>query len=100
MYARIVKFEGADPDRLDSVAEMINNSDGPPEGVPATGVLILADRSKGTNYTIAFFDSEEDMRKGDETLNEMAPPGPGTPGRRTSVDLCEVLVKRESGDRA
>ena len=35
--------------------------------------------------------AEEDLRKGDETLNAMTPPGDGM-GQRTSVEMYEVAA--------
>jgi hypothetical protein len=54
------------------------NSDasaGPPEGVPAKGFLMLIDPEKGQSLAVALFETEEDLRAGDEVLNSMNPPG-------------------------
>jgi hypothetical protein len=93
MYARVAKFEGADGAALRRTAEEINSraSSGPPEGVPATGFLLLIAPDKGTGLAITLFETEEDLRKGDETLNSMSPPGDGM-GRRASVESYEVAV--------
>ena len=40
---------------------------------------------------ISLFETEEDLRRGDETLNAMSPPGDGM-GRRTSVEIYEVAT--------
>ena len=40
---------------------------------------------------ISLFETEEDLRKGDETLNAMSPPGDGM-GQRTSVEMYEVAA--------
>ena len=47
MYARIARFEGADADRMQEVADQIKGEAGPPEGVPATRFMLLLDRSGG-----------------------------------------------------
>ena len=93
MYARVATFEG-DAASFDASLEDMRRdaSSGPPEGVPATGFLMLLDRDAGEGLAIAFFDSEEDMRKGDEALNAMNPPG-DSPMRRVSVKKYEVPVK-------
>ena len=44
---------------------------------------------------ILFFDSEEDMRSADESLNAMDTSE--TPGSRASVDQGEVKYERELG---
>jgi hypothetical protein len=93
MYARVVHWDGADPDTLRKSAEEINSraETGPPEGVPSTGFTLLIDPDNGRGLAIGLFETEEDYRKGDETLNAMDPPGGGM-GRRTSVDRYEVAL--------
>lgn len=93
MYARVATFEG-DAATFDASLEEMrrDTSSGPPEGVPATGFLMLLDRDAGGGLAIAFFDSEEDMRKGDEALNARNPAG-DSPMRRVSVKMYEVPVK-------
>jgi hypothetical protein len=91
MYARVVRFTGAD---AETIAENVagikeRTASGPPEGVPAVGAKFLADDANGTFIAISFYETEEDMRTGDATLNEMTPPA-GDMGTRASVDLCEV----------
>ena len=60
--------------------------------------LNIDERRKGGSLFfgrgITLFDSEEAMRRGDEALNSMSPPG--ATGRRTSVDFYEVPVQRMS----
>ena len=55
-----------------------------------SGVLLI-DPENGQSLAIGFFETEEDYRKGDETLSSMSPPGDGL-GRRASVDRFEVAV--------
>ncbi len=68
---------------------------GPPEGVPGKAFTLLADEASGTVLAIGFFDTEEDMRTGDEMLNSMSPPA-GEMGSRASVDLCEVKLELQA----
>jgi hypothetical protein len=68
---------------------------GPPEGVPASGFMLLADRESGRSLAITLFETEDDLRKGDETLNAMNPPGGGM-GTRISLEMYEVAVRFES----
>ena len=91
MHARVARFEGADADAIRRSAEQINAdaSSGPPEGVPAVGFLLLIDPENGRGLGISLFENEEDLRTGDEVLNQMSPPGEGM-GRRTSVETYEV----------
>ena len=93
MYARVAAFEGDAASFDASLEDMRRDApSGPPDGVPATGFLMLLDRDAAEGLAIAFFDSEEDMRKGDEALNAMNPPG-DSPMRRVSVKMYEVPVK-------
>ena len=95
MYARVVRFEGGDGDSVRDSGKRINEraESGPPEGVPATGFLMLVDPDNGRTLGISLFESEEDMRKGDEALNAMDPdPDMGDVGKRASVEMYEVAV--------
>jgi hypothetical protein len=97
MYARVARWEGADGETMRSSAKDIRSraESGPPEGVPATGFLLLTNPDEGTALAISLFDTEEDRRAGDETLNSMTPPGEGM-GTRTSVEMYEVAVEVKS----
>jgi hypothetical protein len=96
MHARVATFDGGDPDQIRHMVEEINerSESGPPEGVPATGLLILHN-SEGKALAITLFESEDDLRQGHETLSAMDPPEPGGMGRRSSVEMFEVGVKRD-----
>jgi hypothetical protein len=93
MYARVAKWEGGDSDAMRRSAEEINSraSSGPPEGVPAKGFLLMIDPDNGRGLAVTLFETEDDRRQGDETLNSMSPPDEGM-GRRSSVDNYEVAV--------
>ena len=93
MYARIARFEGGEADAIRQNAQEIGSraESGPPEGVPAKGFLLLIDPDSGRGLGVSLFETEEDLRKGDEVLNSMTPPGEGM-GRRASVETYEVAV--------
>lgn len=93
MFARVARWDGAEAEAMRGSAEEINSraAAGPPEGVPSVGFLLLIDPDNGRSLAIALFETEEDMRKGDETLNAMEPPGAGL-GRRAAVGTYEVAV--------
>lgn len=97
MYARVARWEGASEDAMRaSVAGIQADAEsGPPEGLPAKSLLILQDYEGGRTIAITLFESEEDYRQGDETLNSMSPPGEGM-GRRVGVDKYEVAVEFEA----
>jgi hypothetical protein len=90
MYARVATYEGADSATVDEAAQNIRDSERP-EGVPATAFYFLTDRASGKVITIGLFETEDDLRLGNETLNGMSPPGGGF-GKRASVDLMEVVA--------
>lgn len=93
MYARVATWEGGDAEAMRRNAREISRQaeSGPPEGVPAKGFTLLIDPESGRSAAISFFDTEEDLRTGDATLNAMSPPDDGM-GRRTAVDVYEVVV--------
>jgi|SRR5215210_1465576 len=93
MYARVARFEGATGDALRRASEEINSqsASGPPEGIPAKGFLMLIDPDSGRSMAISLFETEEDLRTGDETLNSMNPSSPGA-GKRSAVETYEVGV--------
>ena len=64
---------------------------GPPEGLPMKAFLLLIDPDNARQIGVTLFETEEDLRKGDEVLNSMNPPEEGI-GRRTSVEMYEVAV--------
>ena len=89
--ARVVAFEGVTASRIDELRSQIEDRE-PPPGLPATEVMVLVDREAEKSLAIVFFDNDEDYRRGDEVLEAM--PAPETPGRRTSVTKCEVVIRR------
>ena len=93
MYARVARFEGADADALRRSAAQISSqaASGPPEGVPATGFLLPIDPENGRGLGVGLFETADDLRTGDATLNAMSPPEDGV-GRRVSVEMHEVAV--------
>ena len=91
MYARVATWQGGTAEEIKRMADSVNEAEGPPEGVPAKGFLFLVDRESGKSLAITLFDSEEDMRTGDATLNGMNPPEEQT-SRRVGVEFYEVPV--------
>ena len=101
-YARVVTFD-ADEAALEALLGQINAAGGPPPGIPATRITVLADRSAGKVIVAVRFASEENLRIGAATLEGMSPPEAGSM-RRTSVHEYEVALElqapRSSSDRA
>jgi len=91
VHVRVVRFTDVDPERVEALLARIDESEGPPPGVPATGLKILLDEAQGTAVVLQFFDTAEDMEAGDKVFAAMD--ASDTPGTRASVDMCEI--KRE-----
>jgi hypothetical protein len=93
MFARVARWEDGDPDAIRRAAEEVKSrvESGPPEGVPAKGFLLLIDPDNARQIGISLFETEDDLRKGDEVLNSMNPPEEGI-GRRIGVEMYEVAV--------
>ena len=94
MYVRVVRFTDVSSERLRDMQSRIEQSDGPPEGVPATGIQLLVDESQGTAVVLQFYDSAEDMETGARGFAAMDPAD--TPGTRASVDACELRLERRA----
>lgn len=92
MFVRVVRFSDVTAERIERLLGRVEESGGPPPGVPATGIQILFDEAQGTAVVLQHFDSADDMRAGDEAFSAMDPAD--TPGTRTSVDMCEVKLER------
>ena len=94
MHARVVRFTDVSPERIDEIISRIEENDGPPEGVKATGMKLLHDQEQGTAIFIGFFANEQDMRDSDAIFEQMDPDD--TPGTRASIDRTEVKLEREA----
>jgi hypothetical protein len=93
MYIRVVRFTDVNAERVERLIARIEESDGPPPGVPATGLKMMFDESQGTAVVLQYFDTAEDMAAGDKAFGAMDPGE--TPGIRASVDICEVKLERQ-----
>jgi hypothetical protein len=93
MYARVARWEGEDAAKMRDAAEQLKAraEEGPPEGVPAKGFTLLIDPEAGRTLAISLYETDEDRRKGDETLNAMTPMV-DTGGQRASVEMYEVAI--------
>jgi hypothetical protein len=87
MYVRVVRFTDVSAERVKALLAQIEAAEGPPPGVPDTGLQILFDEAQATAVVLQHFDSAEDMRVGAEAFAAMDPGE--TPGTRVSVDMCE-----------
>lgn len=94
MYVRAVRFTDVNAERMEGLLARIKESDGPPPGVPATGLTILFDEDQGTAVVLQRFATEEDMNTGARAFDSMD--ATETPGVRVSVDMCELKLELEA----
>jgi hypothetical protein len=88
--ARVVTFDGVGSDRMEAMRGRIE-SEGRPEDVPASEMVLLYDKDAERAVAIMFFDNEDDYAKGDAALSAM--PADETPGKRSSVTKYDVAVR-------
>ena len=93
MHVRVVRFTDVTAERIDGLLAQIEQSDGPPPGVPATGLKLFFDQAQGTAVVLQFFETAEDMNVGGQAFSAMD--SSETPGTRASVDMCEVKLERQ-----
>ena len=92
MHVRVVRFTDVTHERVEQIVAAINEADGPPPGVPATGLQLLFDEAQGTAVVLQLFDTAEDMTEAAKAFSAMDPSD--TPGTRVSVDMCELTLDR------
>jgi hypothetical protein len=93
MYVRVVRFTDVSAERIQALLARIEESGGPPPGVPATGLTMLHDEDQGTAVVLQYFATAEDMDAGAQAFSAMDPAE--TPGTRASVDTCEIKLERQ-----
>lgn len=97
MHARVATFDyaGSNCEDVRRGFEEIKRraAGGFADQLPAVQLLDLYNLDDGTVLSITLFETEEDLRKGDDTLGAMGPPRSGAVGRRVSVEMYEVPVK-------
>ena len=93
MNVRVARFDDlAEPDQaVAAIRRQIES--GPPPGLEGVKrLLMLTDRQNGLGMVLNFFETEDDMRRGDEALNAMNPQGSA---RRMSVEMYEVGIDQQ-----
>jgi hypothetical protein len=92
VHVRVVRFTDVTPERVEQIVAAINEADGPPPGIPTTGLQLLFDAAQGTAVVLQMFDTAEDMSEAAKAFSAMDPSD--TPGTRASVDMCELTLDR------
>jgi hypothetical protein len=100
MHARIATFTGesAMADRaIEAIRGQVEGQwESPPEGLEnVKELLVLIDREGGKGLGITLYETEEDLRRGDEALNAQSRPDPEATGQRTDVSFYEVVLRKE-----
>lgn len=91
MYERVVRFTDVSRERLESVVSRIKESDGPPDGVEATGLMVMYDEAQHSAVVVQQFETRATMDEAARIFDAMDPGE--TPGKRTSVDACELVLE-------
>jgi hypothetical protein len=94
MHVRVVRFTDVSADRLNQLLAQIEAADGPPPGVPTTGLKIMFDQDQGTAVVLQYFNTAEDMETGAKAFSAMD--RSETPGTRASVDMCEMRLELDA----
>jgi len=89
-FMRVVRFTDVDTQRAEELIKRIDESDGPPEGIKATGLQMILDSDQGTAVVVQLFDSADDMRDSEAAFDSMD--SAETPGTRASIDRGEVKL--------
>jgi hypothetical protein len=88
--ARVVSFDGVDSERMADMQREMQGSERP-DNVPAKEIVVLHDPEAEKSLVILFFETDDDYKRGDETLSAM--PAGDTPGKRTSVAKYQVAFR-------
>ncbi len=94
MFVRVVRFTDVNAERIEGLLARIKESDGPPPGVPATGLKVLFDAAQGTAVILQYFATAADMEAGAKVMAAMD--AAETPGVRNSVDMCELKLELDA----
>jgi hypothetical protein len=96
MRARMATFQVDDPAKVDEEVATTRRylaGGSLPDGIPATGFLMLVDRGAGKVVEVLLFESDEDLRQGDATMDSYAPGERSM--HRVSVERFDVPVRLE-----
>jgi hypothetical protein len=90
MYVRTVRFTDVSAERMSQLRARIEESDGPPPGIPIRSLQVLFDEDQGTAVVLQRYATAEDLDAGAKGFDAMD--ASETPGTRVSVDVCQVMV--------
>ena len=100
MYVRIARFEGAEGNWDERIEDVRNRMRGTSDAGPmeaargaVSRAMMLVDRENDRGASVIFCDTEDDLRRVEEGMNQMNPPAGG--GTRTSVEVYEVALDEQ-----
>jgi HAMP domain-containing protein len=96
MYVRIASFEGGDTERLRQMNDdrMSSGTLDAPAGMKR--ILLLEGKDSDKRLFISFFDSRDEIEAAEQRFESMGDEIPEeVRGRRTSVEVYEVVTDRE-----
>ena len=97
MFARVASFEGGDEERLRQLNEerMSTGTMDLPAGLKSA--MVLANSESGRRMFITFFDNRKEIEAAESRFEAMGDEIPeDVRGRRTSVDVYEVVWNQEA----
>lgn len=100
MWVRMARFEGA-TDNWEERIETIRGRIRSPEGPMAERIgdvhraQMWIDREGARGASVIYAESEEAIRRIDEAMEQMTPPGGG--GQRSAVEIYEVPIDEQPG---
>lgn len=102
MFVRIARFEGGDANWDERIAQIGATIRSGGQGTPMeaaasaiTRTMLLVDRETNRGANVIFCETEDDLRRADEAMNQMSP-ADGR-GARTSVEMYEVAFDERPG---
>ena len=96
MFARVASFEGGNVDEIRRINEERRSGGGPGMPEEIQRVLVLHDGESNRRMFVTFFDTREALQAAEAGFESMGDEIPeDVRGRRTSVDVYEVLYDGE-----
>jgi hypothetical protein len=91
VYVRVVRFTDVSAERIEGLLAQVEESGGPPPGVSMARLEVSFDAAQGTAVVLQYFETAEAMDAGARVFGDMD--ASETPGKRASVDTCEVKLE-------
>ena len=96
MFVRIARFEGGKgntEERIAGVRERMAAARQQEDAPPIQRALMLVDRAGNRGASVLFCESEDDLQRADQYMNEMTPLDDSN---RSSVEMYEIVVDSDN----